>query len=220
MSPGGTAAPPFPVVGFDLDMTLVDSAAGIVATLRAAVAELGVEVTAAQVWPTIGIGLEEALAGIAPGVDASAVVARYRQLYPELGVPPTRLLPGAAESVAVVHTHGGRVLVVSTKVESAVRAVLVRVGLAGVVDEVAGGLYGAGKGVRLRHGGAHVYVGDHPGDIEAARVAGATAVAVATGPHPADALATHGPDVVLDDLTAFPGWLDGFVAAGAGRDGS
>jgi len=52
--------------------------------------------------------------------------------------------------------------------------------------------------------GAWAYVGDHPGDIRAARTAGAHAVAVATGPHSARELADGGADIVMADLTEFP----------------
>jgi phosphoglycolate phosphatase len=203
-----------PVVGFDLDMTLVDSAAGIVATLAAACAEQGVEVDPGEVWRWIGVPLEATLAAIAPDVDPVATAARYRALYPAYGVRPTTLLPGAAQAVEAVHDLGGRVLVVSTKIEPAVRAVLDHVGLdAGrrAPDLVVGGLFAAAKGVRLAAEGADVYVGDHPGDVEAAVVAGATSVAVATGPHPAADLVAAGADVVLADLTAFPAWLRAFV---------
>lgn len=206
--------PSGPVVGFDLDLTLVDSAAAIVATLQAALAEVGVEITPEQVWPTIGVGLQEALLDLAPDVDAQAVVSSYRQLYPRYGVPITTLLPGAAEAFRAVRRHGGRVLVVSAKIESAVRASLHHVGLDVAElapEEIVGGLFGAAKGVRLAEAGADVYVGDHPGDVEAARVAGAVSVGVATGPHSADALLAHGADIVLPDLTAFTPWLDEFV---------
>lgn len=201
-----------PVVGFDLDMTLVDSAAGILATIAAACAELGVTVDpdAARRW--IGVPLEDTLRAIAPDVDPVATADRYRALYPEVGVPPTTLLPGAAEALEAVHDLGGRVLVVSAKVEPAVRRVLAHVGLdAGrrAPDLVVGGLFAAAKGVRLAAERADVYVGDHPGDVEAAKVAGAVAVAVATGPHPAADLETAGADVVLADLTGFPAWLRG-----------
>jgi phosphoglycolate phosphatase len=137
-------------------------------------------------------------------------------LYPGHGVGQVTLLPGAAEAVAAVHRMGGTVLVVSAKVETAVRAVLAHVGLAAgerAPDEVVGGLFAAAKGVHLLAASADVYVGDHPGDVEAARTAGARSVAVATGPHGADELAAAGADVVLPDLTTFPQWLERFVAA-------
>jgi phosphoglycolate phosphatase len=77
-----------------------------------------------------------------------------------------------------------------------------------MVDEVAGGLFAEDKGHYLRRAGAQVYVGDHPGDVRAAQVAGAVSVAVATGPHTAAELAAAGADVVLVDLLGFPHWLD------------
>lgn len=212
---------PGPVVGFDLDMTLVDSAAGIAATLRAVLAEIGRTVTDEQVWPTIGVPLEAAIVEILPDVDALAVTQRYRELYPTVGVAPITALPGAVEAFEAVHAAGGRVLVVSAKVEPAVRAVLTHVGLDGPrvrPDLVAGGLFAAAKGSVLREQGAHVYVGDHAGDVEAARAGGTVAVTVATGPHSAERLRAAGADVVLPDLRAFPGWLaeQGF---GGGRRG-
>src|SRR3954454_23126259 len=201
-----------PVVGFDLDLTLVDSAVGIARTLRAALAEdpAGTAPPDAVLRPYIGIPLELTVRAVAPRADVARVAARYRELYPAMGVPATTLLPGVHATFAAIRARGGRVLVVSAKVEPAVRAVLEQVGLAGPgagPDVVVGGLFAGAKGVRLRAEGAHVYVGDHPGDMEAAAVAGAVAVAVGTGSTPAAELLVAGADVVLPDLRAFPGWL-------------
>ncbi len=194
------------VVGFDLDMTLVDSAAGIAATLVAALAEQDVAVDDAAVWPLVGLPLELMVTRLAPGADPGVAVAGYRRLYPSIGVPATVPLPGAAQALEAVRSvPGGRALVVSTKIVSAVTAVLDQVGL--VADEVHGGLFAQDKATALRTAGAHAYVGDHPGDVAAARAAGAVAVAVATGPHPAAALARAGADVVLPDLVAVRDWL-------------
>ena len=199
-------------VGFDLDMTLVDSREGIVATLRATLAEAGHEVAEADVWPHVGIPLEDTIERLLPGAAPERVLAladRYRELYPELGVPSTRLLPGAREALTAIRAHGGRVVVVSAKVHPAVVAVLEHVGLLGdegLVDETVGGLFAEAKGEALRARGVTAYVGDHPGDVAGARTAGAAAVAVATGPHPPEALADA--DVVLEDLTGLPAWLD------------
>jgi phosphoglycolate phosphatase len=206
--------PPIPVVGFDLDMTLVNSAAGIAATVAAALAEIGRSVTAEQLWPLVGVPMEATLEQVAPGVDVPAVTQRYRELYPIHGLAPITLLPGAAEAIDAVHAAAGRALVVSAKVATAVAAVLAHVGLdraPHAVDEIVGGLFAEHKGGALRALGAHVYVGDHPGDVAAARVSGAVSVGVATGPHSAAQLAAAGADVVLADLRPFPAWLDGFV---------
>lgn len=199
------------VVGFDLDMTLVDSSIGIAETLRLSLAEAGVTVTHEQTWPLVGIPLLDTLLAVAPGVDTHAVAERYKELYPTTGIPVTRLLPGAVQAVEAVHAAGGAVVVVSAKPERTISEVLARVGL--VVDDVYGGLFGAQKGGALLHAHASVYVGDHPGDVEAARAAGALAVAVATGPHDEAALTALGADVVLPDLRSLPGWLARWLAS-------
>ncbi len=207
---------PAPVVGFDLDMTLVFSATGIAATLRAALVEHGRTVTDEQVWPYVGVPMETTVEALFPDLDPVAVAGRYRELYPELGLAPITLLPGAAEAFEVVHGMGGRVLVVSAKIEPAVRRVLAHVGLdrgALAPDEVAGGLFAEAKGGVLRAAGADVYVGDHAGDMQAARVAGCAAVGVTTGPQTGADLWAAGADAVLPGLPAFPSWLREHVEA-------
>ena len=56
-------------------------------------------------------------------------------------------------------------------------------------------------------------MGDHIGDVTAARAADAMAVAVATGPNSAEDLAASGADVVLPDLSRFPAWLSSYLVA-------
>jgi phosphoglycolate phosphatase len=80
-------------------------------------------------------------------------------------------------------------------------------------DAVVRGLVGAEKGAALREQGARAYIGDHTGDVDAARAAEIVAVAVATGAFDSAALTAYGADVVLPDLLAFPEWLGGFRAA-------
>jgi phosphoglycolate phosphatase-like HAD superfamily hydrolase len=195
-----------PVVGFDLDMTLVDSADGILATLEAVGAELGIRLDREAARASIGLPLETVCAGwLVPSLVAAGV-RRYRELYPTVGVPGTTLLAGAAEAVEAVRARGGPSLVVSAKVEPAVRGVLEHVGLE--VDVVEGGRYGAEKGEVLRRYDAVIYVGDHPGDVRGAHAAGAVAVGVPTGAHSGPQLRAAGADVVLDDLRGFPAWLE------------
>jgi len=211
-----------PVVGFDLDMTLVDSGAGIAATLRVALTDvLGVspDLTDDQIRPWIGIPLEDTVLGLVPAADPEAVVHRYRETYAVTGVPLTHLLPGVRETLRTIRDAGGRVLIVSAKAPAGVHEVLEHVGLASgehAPDVVVGGLFAEAKGDRLLAEGADVYVGDHPADMAAARVAGATSVAVATGSTSRADLVAAGADVVLDDLTAFPEWLRGYLAMNAG----
>ncbi len=196
-------------VGFDLDMTLVDSSDGIVATVQAALAERGVQVTREDVWPSMGIPLDQILAPHLPTDQVPAAVARYRELYPVTGVPSTRLLPGAVEAFAAVRALHGQVVVVSAKSEGAVHLVLERVGL--TPDVVVGDLFGVEKAGALRAHGVSVYVGDHTGDVVGALSAGATPVGVTTGPVTATDLRAAGAAVVLQTLLDLPVWLDEHV---------
>jgi uncharacterized protein len=202
---------PVPVVGFDLDMTLVDSRERIVACLTATLTAHGVEPDPAAVWRHVGLPLETTLASLAPSHDVPALAADYRARHDRPDAPEVLTLDGARQALAAVRDAGGRTLVVSAKVQHALEKVLTDTGLADLVDHAAGGHFAEAKGTVLAEHGATAYVGDHPGDVRAARAAGATAVAVATGPHTAAELATTAPDVVLDDLAGFTAWLDEHV---------
>lgn len=198
------------MVGFDLDMTLVDSRPGIGAAWAVLAEETGVRIDIASVVSRIGPPLEVEVANWFPADEVAAVAARYRELYPVHAVHGTDLLPGALDALAAVHGHGGRTAVVTGKHESNARLHLDHLRLP--VDHLVGNLWGPEKGVALRELGASVYVGDHLGDIAGARAAGAISVGVATGPISARDLLAAGADVVLEDLTGFPAWLDAHVA--------
>jgi uncharacterized protein len=196
-------------VGFDLDMTLIDSRPGIAATYEALSAETGVPIDTAAVVSRLGPPLAHELANWFPADQVEALADRYREFYPDLAVPAAPLLAGAREAMEAIRAHGGRVVVVTGKYGPNAQLHLDHLGVE--VDGLAGNLWAEQKAVALREFGATVYVGDHVSDVRASRAAGALAVGVATGPIPADELRAGGADVVLDDLAAFPGWFDGHV---------
>jgi phosphoglycolate phosphatase len=196
------------VVGFDLDMTLIDSRPGIAATLTALATETGVAIDAELVVNRLGPTLEDEMANWFPAERVPTVSDRYRELYTELGVSGCSLLPGARDAVAAVTAAGGSTLVVTAKYEPSARKCLDHVGLA--VDTVVGWRWGPDKAITLAEHGAVAYVGDTPSDMTAARTAGAFAVGVPSGPHSADELRGAGADLVLGSLRDFTVWFDGF----------
>ncbi|MFD7919036.1 HAD family hydrolase [Streptomyces sp. NPDC059740] len=208
-------APAF-TVGFDLDMTLIDSRPGIRAAYQALSAVTGTHVDADAAVTRLGPPLEEELRRWFPAEQIAEVGDLYRSLYPEYAVGPSLAMPGAREAIAAVQRLGGRALVVTAKHEPNARLHLDHLDLA--ADLVVGGLWAEQKAVALGEHGASVYVGDHTGDVRGAHTAGACAVAVATGPCDAGTLREAGAAVVLTDLTEFPAWLEqhraGVVAAG------
>lgn len=206
-----TAASPL-VVGFDLDLTLVDSRERIMRAYIHALRDVGVDVTREDLEPHMGIPLTHTVAAVAPAVDADALVTRYRRYYDDPASPPTEPMPGAAAALQAVRRLGGRTVVVSAKYVPAVHTALAEAGLTDLVDATYGELFAEDKSSALLEQGAGVYVGDHPGDMAAAAGARALAVGVATGSHDAHALSAVGADVTLPDLHAFPGWLGGHLA--------
>ncbi|MEU8797802.1 HAD hydrolase-like protein [Spirillospora sp. NPDC048819] len=197
-------------VGFDLDLTLADTRAGIAAVYAALAAESGVPIDTDLVVRRIGPPLEEELAYWFPAGEVPAMAARYRAMYADIAVPATVLMPGALAALDAVRAGSGRVIVVSGKNQADTERTVRYLGLE--VDVVVGGLFGADKGAALREHGAGAYIGDHTGDVDAARAASAVAVGVATGAFDSAALTAYGADVVLPDLLAFPGWMRAFAA--------
>jgi phosphoglycolate phosphatase-like HAD superfamily hydrolase len=200
------------VVGFDLDLTLIDSRFGIGATYRALAAATGVPIDSDAIIRRIGPPVEVQLAAYFPAEEIPAVADRFRQMYAEFGITNAPALPGVTDSFAAVRRHSGRIVVITGKNEANVWRHLRHLELA--VDTVVGMVWGPDKVAAMREHGADIYVGDHPADMAAARQAHPTvAVGVLTGDHSAAELREAGADVVLSDLSEFPAWLDDHRAA-------
>ncbi|MGC4893783.1 HAD family hydrolase [Micromonospora sp. DT31] len=197
------------MVGFDLDMTLVDSRPGIAAAYRALTERTGVPVDAELAVSRLGPPLRTELAHWFPPERVEEAVTLYRELYPAYAITPTVPMPGAEAALRAVRERGGRVMLVTSKIGRLAKLHLDHLGLP--VDELAGNVFAEQKAVALREHGATLYVGDHVADMAAARAAGIPGVAVATGPCSADELTEAGAYVVLDDLVEFPRALDRII---------
>jgi pyridinium-3,5-biscarboxylic acid mononucleotide sulfurtransferase len=197
------------VVGFDLDMTLIDSRPGIAATWAELARRTGVPIDVEATVSRLGPPLEVELATWFPADEVAARAREFRALYPDFAILGTSLLPGARAAVDAVHRHGGRAVVVTAKYEPNARLHLDHLGLQ--VDDLVGWRWGPAKGAALTERGATIYVGDHESDMVGAKAAGAVGVGVATGPVSAADLTAAGADVVLASLDDFACWLDGFV---------
>ncbi|MEU9150080.1 HAD family hydrolase [Streptomyces sp. NPDC048417] len=195
-------------VGFDLDMTLIDSRPGIHACYTALAERTGTFIDADLAITRLGPPLADELVHWFPAERVAEISDLYRAMYPEIAITATPAMPGAREAVEAVQGAGGRAVVVTAKYEPNAKLHLSHLGI--VPDAVVGDLWAEQKAVALREHGAGVYVGDHVGDVRGARTAGALSVAVATGPCDADELLAAGADVVLGDLTELPAWLSAY----------
>ena len=168
--------PPF-VVGFDLDMTLVDPATGRRRDLpRASAPRPASRSTASSRPPGWGRCSRSSWpSGRRPSGSRSSPSATARTSPPSASRAPA-CCPARPRRSPRSASEGGRIGHRQREERARGPATVERLGLA--PDEVVGWIWGPDKGEALRERGASVYVGDHTGDMLAARTAGATAVAV------------------------------------------
>lgn len=198
-------------VGFDLDLTLIDSQAAILAAWAEVARETGTRIDPDSVTRRLGIKLEDEAAYWFPAGQRDAAADVYRRHYLRLGPELTTPLPGAGEALAAVRAAGERAIIITAKHPASVGPSLIAAGLE--ADDLYTHVYGPEKAAVLTQVGAAVYVGDAPADMAAAAEAGVRAVGVATGSFSAADLVAAGAEVVLGSLLEFPSWY------AAGRSG-
>jgi pyrophosphatase PpaX len=200
----------FPVVLFDLDGTVVDSGAIILASMRHATREvLGTEHTDAELMQAVGgPGLEAQLAVFGPD-DVDELVRVYRAhnepLHDEL-----EACLGMEDVLVRLHAEGRRLGVVTAKRRATVELAFASVPIAHLFETVVGGdetekhkpdpepLLLAAE--RMGADPAQTaYVGDSPFDILAAKAAGMYSIAVTWGRiHDRARLEQAESDVIVD----------------------
>lgn len=187
-------------IGFDLDMTLIDSRPGIGAALHQVAEESGHPIDVDLATSRLGPPLAWELAHWMPENQVDRWVERFRAIYPDVAIPAIATLPGAVEALAAVNRIG-RSLVISAKHRPNVQRHVDHLDLP--ASAVFGDAWREQKAVVLRAEGAAMYVGDHVHDMDAATGAGVIGIGVATGSSSADELRDAGADLVLDTLHEF-----------------
>jgi pyrophosphatase PpaX len=209
----------FPVVLFDLDGTLIDSGAMILASFRHATRtvlarELSDEVLLARVG---GATLDEQMRAIDP-TRVEDLVASYREhnepLHDEL-----QPCAGVVEALEQLHDEGRRLGIVTAKRQVTVGLAFRVLPLAHLFDAVVAsddvprnkphpdGILRALELLDARPGEA-AFVGDSPYDVEAAKRAGVHAVAVGWGGiHAREKLEAAQPDAFVETAEELVGVL-------------
>ncbi|APX12489.1 HAD-IA family hydrolase [Tateyamaria omphalii] len=107
------------LVVFDVDGTLVDSQADIIASMGAAFAEVGQAAPTRQdILGIVGLSLPVAMQTLAPGADHTRMVAVYKDSYASLrvtkGVASSPLYPGARAALDRLNARNDILLGVAT----------------------------------------------------------------------------------------------------------
>jgi len=210
----------FDAIVFDWDGTLLDSTAAIAGAIRGAAADLGLPdpgpERAAQV---IGLGLMQALSIAVPELPAERAAEfseRYRFHY-LAGERGLQLFPHARELLGELRARGQRLAIATGKTRAGLDRALDSLGLAAQFDACRCADESEAKphprmlldlARMLRAEPARMMmVGDTTHDLQMAAAAGAAAVAVTHGAHPADVLRQYGALAVLDSLQELQRWL-------------
>jgi pyrophosphatase PpaX len=209
----------FPVVLFDLDGTVIDSGAIILASMRHAAKEvLGAEPPDEELMAAVGgPGLEAQMHALAPErVDELVTVYRAHNEPLHEGLV---CCAGIDEVLVRLKDEGRRLGIVTAKRRQTVELAFDQVPLAHLFETVVGGdeterhkpdpepLLLALERLDARPEEA-AYVGDAPFDVKAAKAAGLFSVAVTWGGiHPRERLEAEEPDAVVDTADGLYGVL-------------
>ena len=203
------------LVIFDLDGTLTDSADGIVASFRHALAAIGADVPAGDlVGRIVGPPMHLTLTGLGLGERADEAIAAYRADYTSRGWAMNSLFDGIPQLLADLRAAGVRLAVATSKAEPTARRILEHFGLAGYFDVIAGASVDGTRSSKadvVAHALGQLgplpervlMVGDRAHDVEGAAEHGIDTVVVGWGygatdflePHAAEAAAAHVPTV-------------------------
>jgi len=208
--------PSFPVYLFDVDGTLVDSAADICGAVRETLAHTRARpVDDAYLRRYIGYHLFDLFEDLMPGVteeEKQELLANYRVIYTGRRHTSTTLYPGVREAMARI---GGRKSTATTKSTATVRTVLDIFGLLPHFDHVQGtDGFPAKPAPDVIHKSLEIFgvtpdqvlmIGDATTDMAAGRAAGVKICAVRWGYGNHEEMASYHPDYWIDDLAALAG---------------
>jgi phosphoglycolate phosphatase len=202
----------FRAVLFDQDGTLIDSYPAITASVNHVRSLHGLPpLSVAEVTPHVGRGPGHLLADTVGRGDPAANAAAYRDHHVTVMRPLTRLLPGAADTLAGLKKRGLQTGICSNKPVEFTRDLVRYLGIADLLDVILGPedvsrpkpapdiLLTAMRRLNVE-ADQTLYVGDMVVDIQTARSAHVTVWVVATGSETPQALDQAGPDRRLESL--------------------
>lgn len=202
---------------FDVDGTISDSQAHILAAMTEAFGTLGLPLPPrGDVLSIVGLSLPVAMAELAPATDAAtqaALVAAYKSSYfTTRAAAPAPLYPGAKDCLLHLAGREDLLLAIATgKSRRGVTALIAHHGLEGlftsaqVADDHPSKPHPAMVLAALRVAGVEaqdaVMIGDTTFDIEMGRAAGVATIGVSWGYHPVSDLEKAGAGRIVESFS-------------------
>lgn len=178
---------------FDLDGTLTDSAEGVVASFRHALAAVGAEMPDGDLAAlVVGPPMHQTMSSLGLGDRAADAISAYRADYLNRGWAMNTLFEGVTEVLADLRAAGVRLAVATSKAEPTAWKILEHFGIADEFEVIAGASldgHRASKSDVVAHALAQLdplpervlMVGDRSHDIEGAAEHGIGTVVVGWG---------------------------------------
>jgi phosphoglycolate phosphatase-like HAD superfamily hydrolase len=200
---------------YDLDGTLIDSTMAIVETFNRVVEEQGEPVCPnIEIEEMIGLPLTEMFRRVLPTpkhVRVQACWDRFIEIYADVGLRKTRILPGVVETLSFFKEANYMQSIATTKRSDVASGLLSKLGLLQYFDLVLGitdvdspkpapdiiNLTLSRLRVEPREA---VFIEDTTIGLEAGVRAGVHTVGVTTGTHDRERLSTLHPDYIIDSL--------------------
>ncbi len=213
----------FELLVFDWDGTLMDSAAHIVECLEHAMQAVGLEPRPAdELRQVIGLGLEQAIAGIMPEASETTIergVEAFRERFLAPQPTPSKLFPGVESVLDELVAQGYQMAIATGKSRRGLNKVLTETGLESYfpVSRCADETFSKPHPQMLEEiltdldtpPECALVIGDTEFDLLMAANAGAAAVGVSYGVHDEARLRQAQPLTILHQLTELPVWLNG-----------
>ena len=225
-----SGAMPAPLVVFDLDGTLIDTAPDLVATLNVVFEREGLPAVAYETARKLIGGGAKAM--IARGIEAEGraitpqrleeLFADFIAYYSDHIADRSRPFPGLIDALDTLDGRGYRFTVCTNKLERLSVLLLTKLGIADRFDAICGqdtfGMQKPNPEVLTRTiaaaGGVAaraIMIGDSSTDISTARAAGIPVIAVDFG-YSERPVAEYGPDRVIGDFAQLPDQIAGLLS--------
>jgi phosphoglycolate phosphatase len=208
---------------FDWDGTLMDSEAHIVECLERAMRAVDMEpLPSSELRQVIGLGLEEAIAGILPQAPAPVrqqAVTAFREHFLSPHPTPSKLFPDLNEVLQTLRQQGYAMAVATGKSRRGLDKVMKQTGLGEYfsVSRCADETFSKPHPLMVEEiltdmntsPQRALVIGDTEFDLQMAANAGVPAVGVSYGVHGIERLESASPLTILHRIAELPEWLNG-----------